>query len=198
MSDNDSKEPRHDFSRLREHKRQGKTLTPPLLKLPRVTTQSWQDDRLPEMLWAALLVVSLPRHDSIMHLSAVAKAAMKFRDRPEVYPQHTSAARISATEFDEVFADVLAKPQVRKILSPLLLLDELPDRNHWKSHLPEPESENGWAALAAAVAQCMDRRARQAIDIRCLRVMFLALQRKPPLRTAFSEPAESPRLRLVW
>lgn len=139
------------------------------------------------MLWAALLVVSLPRHDSIMHLSAVAKAAMKFRDRPEVYPQHTSAARISATEFDEVFADVLAKPQVRKILSPLLLLDELPDRNHWKSHLPEPESENGWAALAAAVAQCMDRRARQAIDIRCLRVMFLALQHRLLLQKGISE-----------
>ena len=46
---------------LDAHKQSGKVLTPPLLAIKSLRTASWVDDRLPEMLWCALLVTHLPR-----------------------------------------------------------------------------------------------------------------------------------------
>src|SRR5579863_5357323 len=46
---------REDFSSLEKHHRQGKVLTPPLMRISGLATQSWHAERLPDMLWAALL-----------------------------------------------------------------------------------------------------------------------------------------------
>jgi hypothetical protein len=60
----------------------------------------------------------------------------------------------------------------------LLLLDELPDRAHWRGRLPAPDEKVGWSILADAVVSCFDARSRPAIDIRWMRVMFLGLQHR--------------------
>src|SRR5437868_1914733 len=178
MADDDIRPRREDFSPLDRHHRQGKVFTPPLMRIPGITPQSWHNDRLPNMLWAALLTQGLPRDQRVRHLSLVAKAAMDFRDNADVYPQHTTVGRISSDQFNALFDQLLADEQARRALSPLLLLDGLPDRAHWKSHLPVPDQDTGWQALAAAIAECMDRRGRSAIDIRWLRIMFLGLQHR--------------------
>ncbi len=178
MADDNIRLRREDFSPLAKHHRQGKVFTPPLMRIPGITPQSWHSDRLPDMLWAALLTQALPRDQYIRHLSLVAKAAMRFRDSPDVYPQHTTAARLSGEQFRALFGHLLADEQARGALSPLLLLDGLPDRAHWKSYLAIPDQETGWPALVSAIAQCMDRRGRCAIDIRWLRIMFLGLQHR--------------------
>ena len=43
-------------SSLRQHKQVGKSLIPPILTVPGVTLQSWTNDRLPQMLWACLVI----------------------------------------------------------------------------------------------------------------------------------------------
>jgi hypothetical protein len=178
MADDEIRPRREDFSPLKKHHRRGKIFTPPLMRIPGIAPQSWHNDRLPEMLWAALLTAALPRDQYIRQLSLVAKAAMRFRDNADAYPQHTAAARLSGEQFNALFGHLLANEPVRRMLSPLLLLDSLPDRAHWKPHLSVPDQNTGWSALATAIAQCMDRRGRAAIDIRWLRVMFLGLQHR--------------------
>src|SRR5258708_3080253 len=168
MADDNIRPRREDFSPLDKHHRQGKVFTPPLMRIPGITPQSWYNERLPDMLWAALLTEALPRDQYIRHLSLVAKAAMRFRDSPDVYPQHTTTARLSTEQFRGLFGQLLADEQARGALSPLLLLDGLPDRAHWKSSLAVPDQETGWPVLAAAMAQCMDRRGLCAIDLRWL------------------------------
>jgi hypothetical protein len=168
MADDEIRPRREDFSPLDKHHRQGKVFTPPLMRIPGITPQSWHNDRLPEMLWAALLAQALPRDQYIRHLSMIAKAAMCFRDNADVYPQHTAAAHLSGEQFNTLFGHLLADEPARRVLSPLLLLDSLPDRAHWKSYLTVSDQGTGWSARAAAMAQCMDRSGRCAIDIRWL------------------------------
>jgi hypothetical protein len=54
-------------SRIQDHKRQGQTLVPPFLQIPNLQPMSWMNDRLPELLWAALLVTHLPRAHALAH-----------------------------------------------------------------------------------------------------------------------------------
>lgn len=178
MPDDENLTPRKDFSALDKHLRQGKIFVPPLMQIPGLTTQSWYNERLPEMLWAALLIATMPRNQYITHLSLTAKAAMQFRDNPDVYPQHSAGAHLSAEQFNALFGHLLTDDQARQALSPLLLLEKLPDRAHWSLHLDTPAENDGWLSIANAVANSAERRGRPAIDIRWLRVMFLGLQHR--------------------
>lgn len=167
-----------NFSSLDAHQRQGKTLMPPLMRLPGVELLSWHEERLPEVLWAALLVRALPRDEYMRHLSLIAKTAMGFRESVNVYPEHSSVAQLSQADFQVLFATLFDDNRACAALSPLLLLQGLPDRLHWKSHVASLNEGPGWDSLAAAVLACLDRRARPAIDIRWFRVMFLCLQHR--------------------
>src|SRR3990172_8631386 len=48
-------------SDLSKHKKDGKTLMPPFRQLVGMKPSSWKDDRMPEMLWAVLLIGNLER-----------------------------------------------------------------------------------------------------------------------------------------
>jgi hypothetical protein len=170
---------REHFSRLDSHHREGKVLTPPLLRVPApLRLHSWVDQRLPECMWAVLLTGGLTREEYLPILCAVAKAAMRFREAPKVYIDHSALAEVSLGEFNSLFEAVLKDERSRAALAPLLLLENLPDRVHWAAHLHTPEPEAGWRAMADAVVDSMDLQSRNAIDIRWLRVMFLGLQHR--------------------
>jgi hypothetical protein len=53
------------YSGIDAHKRQKKTLVPPLMNLPKLSLQSWMNDRLPEMLWGALLISECGRETAL-------------------------------------------------------------------------------------------------------------------------------------
>lgn len=179
MSDDDNRPNRHDFSKLDRHHREGKVFTPPLMRAAEnLELHSWSNERLPETLWIALLTAVLPRSEYMQLLSGVAKAAMLFRDQPEVYPAHSALAAISTHQFEVLFAEVLKSSNARHALSPLLLLGALPDIGHWSAYLDKPKPEVGWIALAHAVAASFDSRSNVAMDARWLRVMFLGLQHR--------------------
>lgn len=138
------------------------------------------------MLWAALLSIVLPRKELIFLLSEVAKSAIKFKESPEVYPQHSDLSNISSHQFDMMFKNILLDERHLDALSPLLLLDCMPDNFHWKRYLNIVNEEAAWSSLASAVSVCMNRFSRAAIDIRWLRVCFLALQGRLVFPVKFS------------
>src|ERR1700677_4519160 len=49
---------------LKQHTREGSLLIPPFAKMG-ASTVSWMNDRLPEMVWAALIIAGLGRTDAI-------------------------------------------------------------------------------------------------------------------------------------
>ena len=48
-------------STLSQHKKEGSRFVPPLAQVPSLSPSSWLDDRLPELLWGALLLKQFPR-----------------------------------------------------------------------------------------------------------------------------------------
>ena len=70
-----SKDKKHqkNYSTISEHKHQGKKLIPPFVHNFNMTYASWKDDRLPEKLWAVLLVTHLPRENALNVFRRVAK-----------------------------------------------------------------------------------------------------------------------------
>src|SRR4029077_6053692 len=82
---------RDDLSSLDAHHRDGKLLTPPLMRMPAPThLYSWQNERLPEVLWAILLSGGLPREEYMPLFCDIAKAGMQFRGRPKASLTHTA------------------------------------------------------------------------------------------------------------
>src|SRR5215204_1411144 len=88
-------------STLSEHHRQGKILTPPLLKViqetPNSKLQSWMNERLPNMLWAALLVTGLDRDQALNLFRRVAEYGQKF----EEFSQRVDISHSGLQGFDE-------------------------------------------------------------------------------------------------
>src|SRR5713101_9125959 len=67
------------YSTLEQHTKQGGTLVPPMMTVPNVTPVSWQNERLPEVLWAAIVVSHLPRELALALFRKVAAYGRNLR-----------------------------------------------------------------------------------------------------------------------
>src|SRR5690349_13872343 len=66
------KKAQKSYSGIDAHKRHKKVLVPPLMAIPGIALQSWLSDRLPEMLWSALLISSFGRDRALEKFRAIA------------------------------------------------------------------------------------------------------------------------------
>ena len=83
-----------NYSTLKEHQVQGKTLIPPFLAIQQLQPISWINNRLPEMLWAALLLSQLPRPWALGIFREVAEYVGPFRDASPPYDiTHTGLSK---------------------------------------------------------------------------------------------------------
>ena len=97
-----------------DHTRSGKVLSPPLLT-PVSAFHSWLDERLPEILWAVLIVGQLPRDDAL----AVFRDAASYLSRlPEEqrFPEvtHSALAKLDAELRRGFIAAVCGNDAVRQ------------------------------------------------------------------------------------
>src|SRR5581483_8450020 len=161
-----------NFSRLEDHHRQGKSLVPPLLQVPKLQPTSWMNDRLPEMLWAALLVTQLPREAALNLFRAAATYIHSVpEDRKFHEVTHSGLAKVDTSRLQE-FLDVITSDSGATIaLTPLLLLDQLPAREAWSHVLHSAPKKLGWEALMAAVSRTLFHQSEEATDCRWLRVL---------------------------
>ncbi len=160
---------------LGQHARSGKTLTPPLMQLSNVALQSWINDRLPDVAWAALLTLLQPRERYLALFRAISDGAHSFKDA-KAYVTHTELSVLSDQEFDLVMAPVLRDSEAKRVLSALLLLDSLPDKLHWRRHLSLGDHEEAWDQLAHAILENSPHQSQEATDIRWLKVRFMIIQ----------------------
>ena len=131
------------YSALDRHKRQGRELIPPLRQIDQLRFRSWVDTRLPEMIWAALLVVHLPRESALSIFREIAEYARKFEDVNAELRKHINAtlsgfAQLDADSTADIIGILTSDAARRRVLRPLALIEDLPGQEHWRKALDSP------------------------------------------------------------
>ena len=178
-----------NYSTIPEHKRQGKKLIPPLVHNFDLTNASWKDDRLPEMLWAILLVTHLPRENALNVFRKVAKYIEDLPDNDQFDDvTHTGLSKLPSEHLDDVLAIITEQQEQKEVLVPLLLFDEFPAREVWTKALNIGKSSDDWTPLMESVGQTLWHQSQESTDCRWLTVLCLVMAEK--LKNAFEDPDE--------
>jgi hypothetical protein len=163
---------------LQQHHRDGSILTPPLAdlsKMPQMKLASWRDDRLPELLWVALLVTHLRREDCITLFRQFAESIL-IHEPAAARPFDISLSGLSRVDenvFDKFIEPLTAVAGCRRILSGLMALNDFPGKNRWERHLGSDVVEDGWKLLMRAVAHTLDHQSQESTDCRWFRILCL-------------------------
>lgn len=162
---------------LSGHSRVGKTLVPPMMSLPgSINFSSWSNERLPEMLWAALVMTVFPREDALGAFREIASLGIKYRemgDECKPWSLNLSALARQPHELIAAIVQIVKKhPLALAALRPLLLLESLPSRDVWKTEIAADPVDEDWETLGKAVITNFDHQSQEVTDIRWLRLMF--------------------------
>lgn len=166
-------------TRLEDHKRDRNTLYSRLSRFPAVTLSSWRDERLPEMLWAAILTAQLSRENYLSIFRAIGDAASELKDLKWDGLGHSKLASLTDGEFDALLQPILNN-ETLPILEPLSLYPDIPDAKHWARHLKswgKPSTE-GYSIIGTAIGLNSWHQSESATDIRWARVRSMIMAGK--------------------
>ncbi|HXI65287.1 MAG TPA: DUF5677 domain-containing protein [Gemmatimonadales bacterium] len=162
-----------NYTALAEHQREGKLLKPPFAKLTNFAFSSWFSDRLPELLWAALLITHVGRNEALQIFRRVAKAAEgSFQTGSNPNATHSGLASLPGDLAHKIVGTVCSSAEARSVLRSLLLLDDLPSKDLWNSAIGERPTSDDWHSLAVAVGHTFDHQSQEATDCRWCCVLF--------------------------
>jgi len=172
------------YSGIADHKRQKKVLVPPMMAIPQVKLQSWMNDRLPEMLWCALLISKLGRSQA---LEIFRKTAALLQDLPPeqraVQPTLSGLGSLPKDLLNRFLAVICHDAATQDALRPLLLFNELPARDQWAAAIGRAAHAEDWQAIKAAVLLVLGHQSQEATDCRWVRVLFHLCSGKLHLQT---------------
>ena len=135
-----------------------------------MATSSWFDERLPEMLWAVLIIGNIERDEALTYFRYIAKYVEGNQDCSSVTLtdiSHLSKEKRKA--FIRHFANY--SQDINNILRSLLLLPELPCFDDWKEFLPEPKPKEDWQKLSKGVALTFWHQSQEATDCRWIKFL---------------------------
>ena len=156
---------------LKDHTRQGNELLPPFFEISnKMTFVSWMNDRLPEMIWAALLREALGQE----------YALGLFREFLNYIGKHEKKSLLSDITIsgisylddslrDDIISFIINLPGAAEPLATLLFFESIPCHKSWEKVLPkiEPNIE----LLMSAVGSNLWHQSQEATDCRWLRLM---------------------------
>jgi len=158
-------------TRLSEHKQHGKNLLPPLSRIG-MTPKSWMNDRLPEMLWAALLVGNLSREKALNVFRSIAVVIRKCGyDRVAADLRLSGIAKMPMNVQRSILDAILLDDEIRSCLASLLLFEKLPGKEFWTSAIGRQPDESAINFLMRAVAKNLWHQSEEATDCRWARVL---------------------------
>ena len=97
---------------------------------------SWMNDRLPEMLWAALIFASTERSQAFREFGRIFNFVAEHERKAELKCLTLSSfADLDVELRKEVIKAITANPITSRALSTLLMFDGLPARSEWEAHL---------------------------------------------------------------
>ena len=201
-----------NISTIDQHKRAGSKLVPPLAQIPKMTTSSWADHHMPEMLWAVLLAGVLERRH---YLNVLRKVAVRCRSwflreddesvetqapDPEVgldfsiVVDQSKLAEVADEEFHDFIGIPMAHPLGYAALRPILLIDDLPGLERWKREIGVQPTGDDWNTLALAIAKVLDHQSEASTDIRWFKVIVAIISGRMRFHASFAESLEEFRL----
>lgn len=164
------KKRRKTYSTIQDHERQGKKLVPIWRQYPNMQPISWLNDRLPDMLWAALLVTHFPQNQVLNVFRLVIKYIDSLpQDKQFGDITHTGLSKLPSERLDEVLSIILVQEEHKQVLTSLLLLDELPGREAWAKALGVERGAGDWRPLMIAIGRTLDHQSQESTACRWLR-----------------------------
>ncbi len=156
---------------LSKHKRDGKTLLSPFGQLENMRPSSWKDDRMPEMLWAVLLVGNLKREEALEIFRNVATFVQAHPELSDItLSGMASWPKDKRIEFVKLLSE--SHSEASKILRPLVAFVHLPALGEWVEVLGNATDESEVADyLAKGVVATLWHQSQEATD--CRWVKFL-------------------------
>lgn len=155
---------------LSGHLHQDGQLIPPFNQSGKFTLTSWANDRLPEMLWAGLILVFCGRERGLAYLRRIFSFIQKHDQKALL--QDISLTKIAALpeELRREFINFILEPvEVKQALSTLLLFNSLPAKEDWKRYIP-PLAPN-LNLLMDTVGATLWHQSQTSTDCRWVRVM---------------------------
>ena len=143
---------------------------------------SWIDTRLPEMLWAVLVIYALGRDEGLdcfrKVLTFVAEHARK-EDLSDL--TLTGISELEPTLREELISFITGLPGTSDVLASLKLFDALPAKDDWEKHLTY--SDPDIRMLMGAIGSSLWHQTQEATDCRWLRVMAIIMAGKVSFAT---------------
>lgn len=165
--------------KLKHHQKKGKQLIPPMLQIPNVQFTSWRNNRIPEMLWAILLITQLRRDHALSIFRWVGKYIEKSPIKGDLYDiTHTGLSKWNDKILLEFLVCITANQDQKHALYPLLLLDNLPAKQLWIKAIGDIEKQPKWEILMDSVAKTLYHQSQEATDCRWLRVLCATIAEK--------------------
>lgn len=162
---------------LAGHKKVGKALVSPIMQLNGLSFSSWVNDRLPEMLWASLVITVIPRVQALEVFRDIASIGIGYRQADHEQAKgwtlrHSDIPNQPRELFNALISRVLQCHTGMQALRPLLLLENLPGITWWKAALAVDPIEDDWQTLAQAVQSTFDHQSQEATDVRWVSILF--------------------------
>lgn len=151
-------------SKLSEHKKFKKELKPPFSQIKNFKESSWINDRLPEMLWAILLITHMKREDALDMFRTVVDFVHKNKECFDI--TQSGIAKMPTSKMADLLKLITLSDETKNVLRPMLLLSDLPAYQMWKKYLPKPVPEEDWNKLADAISKTLWHQSEEATDCR--------------------------------
>lgn len=159
------------------HTRTGSSLIPPLLSIEGMKPTSWMDNRLPEMIWASLILSSSERNYALAQLRRFLDFVGKHSDREKLADITLTGISVLETPLrEELISFLIEPPSTGEALATLRLFESLPALDSWNQLLPDVEPDVG--LLMDAVGSTLWHQSQQATDCRWVRLMARVLSEK--------------------
>ena len=161
-----------NHSKIQSHKRHGKKLISTLGQIPNLHPSSWMNERLPDMLWAILLVTLLPR-EQVLNVFRLIIKYIDLLPKNEKFGDitHTGLAKLPSKQLDDVLSIITFSQENKQALTYLLSFDELPAKEAWTKVLETDETHSDWEPLMIGILHTLDHQSQESTDCRWLRLM---------------------------
>lgn len=134
------------------------------------------DTGLPEVLWAVLIRSGFEQTRSPdIFRQIFVNANELLPDHKNSYITHSVLSTMTDDRFDIWASPLVSDPEVCLALRPLMLIQSLPDRRHWKRHLEVPDTSMDGTNLMRAVARCIDHQSQESTDVRWMKYVYFII-----------------------
>lgn len=162
-------------SKLGEHKKIKNKLITPLNTIPNLHPLNWVNQRLPDLLWAAILASFFNRDVYLNLFRKIVnnlKKLKKYNNEIDILII-SNIKNIDDYDFKFIFQDIEQNAEMQKYLSALLVLECLPSKEKWNLIIHNKVDEKTcYSIIAHAIKDCYDQKSQFATDIIWLSILF--------------------------